>query len=103
MHHNMHVQGKVLLLCTGGVKDNMCRGTGKRNLRWNVQVGGSRAAAKAAEPYLRMMGKHVLYCGKQGNGQAAKAPFLLSFSPLEQCARLFLLLLLIACTRVEGR
>lgn len=39
----------------------------------SVQVGGSREAAKAAEPYLKMLGKSVLYCGKSGNGQAAKA------------------------------
>ena len=38
-----------------------------------MQVGGSREAAKAAEPYMKMMGKSVLYCGKSGNGQAAKA------------------------------
>jgi len=46
------------------------------------QVGGAKPAAKAAETYLKMLGRHVIYCGQQGNGQAAKVA-----SPL---ARLFL-------------
>ena len=37
-----------------------------------------------------MMGKHVLYCGKQGNGQAAKAQFLLPSCALVPFAHLFL-------------
>lgn len=39
----------------------------------SLQVGGAREAAKAAEYYLKMLGKSILYCGKSGNGQAAKA------------------------------
>lgn len=37
-----------------------------------VQVGGDAAAFKAAEPILKAMGKHMLYCGKSGLGQTAK-------------------------------
>ena len=40
-----------------------------------MQVGGEKAAAKAAEAYLKMLGKHVIHCGEQGNGQAAKVFF----------------------------
>lgn len=41
------------------------------SLCWK-QCGGERAAVGAAEPYLRLMGKRVHYCGGPGNGQAAK-------------------------------
>ena len=36
------------------------------------QVGGDPAAFKAAEPFLKAMGKHTLYCGRSGLGQTAK-------------------------------
>lgn len=37
-----------------------------------VQCGGERAAVAAAEPYLKVMGRNIVYCGQPGNGQAAK-------------------------------
>ena len=39
----------------------------------NTQVGGDAEAFKAADPILKAMGKHALYCGKSGMGQTAKA------------------------------
>lgn len=44
------------------------------------QVGGLRQAAKAAEPYLKMLGKHVLYCGESGSGQSAKVSLPILFA-----------------------
>lgn len=35
-------------------------------------VGGEAAAADAATPLLRHMGKHIIYCGAHGAGLAAK-------------------------------
>lgn len=37
-----------------------------------MQCGGEKSALAAAEPYLKLMGRHVVHCGQSGNGQAAK-------------------------------
>ena len=37
-----------------------------------LQCGGDKAAVRAAEPFLRAMGKEVIHCGDSGAGAAAK-------------------------------
>ncbi|KAK9843511.1 hypothetical protein WJX81_006816 [Elliptochloris bilobata] len=46
--------------------------TGAAAATLSFMCGGERAAVTAAEPYLRLMGKRIHFCGGPGNGQAAK-------------------------------
>ncbi|KAK9829010.1 hypothetical protein WJX72_003382 [[Myrmecia] bisecta] len=46
--------------------------TGARAATLTFMCGGEKAAVRAAEPLLKLMGKTVLYCGPPGSGQAAK-------------------------------
>lgn len=51
-----------------------------------VQCGGDKQAVAAAEPYLKVMGRNIVYCGQPGNGQAAKVYRTADPLPLGCCA-----------------
>ncbi|MEI6500507.1 MAG: NAD(P)-dependent oxidoreductase, partial [Armatimonadota bacterium] len=38
-----------------------------------IMVGGEQAVFEQARPYFEAMGKNIVYCGAQGNGQRVKA------------------------------
>ncbi|KAK9812329.1 hypothetical protein WJX73_002793 [Symbiochloris irregularis] len=46
--------------------------TGAAAATLTFMVGGEPEAFKAAQPFLKAMGKHALYCGRSGMGQTAK-------------------------------
>lgn len=46
---------------------------GAINATLTIMVGGSESILTLVRPYLEAMGKNIVYCGAQGNGQKVKA------------------------------